>query len=242
MFKHFVRLQWKSFFRSSSFATNLAFKILMFLGALYFMAVFLSLGIGVYFFIDNGGFGDPLRVVNRFLIYYVVLDLYLRYMLQKMPVINIRPLLYLPINKNTVVKFSLGKTVLSFFNLYHAFFFVPFSVILVIKDYSPVSVIGWHLAMMALFYTNNFLNIIINNKDRVFYPLLLVLALLGVAQYYGWFDITQFTAPVFDMFYDLPLTALLPWVLLLYAAWISFRHFRSHMYLDAGLAVRKQEG
>lgn len=242
MFKHFVRLQWKSFFRSSSFATNLAFKILMFLGALYFMAVFLSLGIGVYFFIDNGGFGDPLRVVNRFLIYYVVLDLYLRYMLQKMPVINIRPLLYLPINKNTVVKFSLGKTVLSFFNLYHAFFFVPFSVILVIKDYSPVSVIGWHLATMALFYTNNFLNIIINNKDRVFYPLLLVLALLGVAQYYGWFDITQFTAPVFDMFYDLPLTALLPWVLLLYAAWISFRHFRSHMYLDAGLAVRKQEG
>ena len=180
MFKHFFKLQWKSFFRSSSFATNLAFKILMVFVVIYFIVVFLSLGIGAYFIIENAGLGDPLRVVNRFLIYYLVMDLYMRYMLQKMPVTNIRPLLYLPIKKNSVVSYSLGKTVLSFFNWSHAFFFIPFSIILLTKDYAPLQVISWHLGIMALFLTNNFLNILINNQDRVFYPLLVVLAVLGI--------------------------------------------------------------
>lgn len=242
MFKHFVRLQWKSFIRSSSFATNLAFKILMIFGALYFIAVFLALGIGSYYLIENAGLGDPLRVVNRFMIYYLVMDLYLRYMLQKMPVMNIRPLLYLPLKKSSVVQYSLGKTVLSFFNWSHAFFFVPFSVVLLLKGYNPLSVVTWHLGMMALFFANNFLNIMVNNQDRVFYPLLLVLALLGISQYYGWFDITDYTAPVFDAFYDIPWTALIPWLLLALVTRASFNYFRKHMYLDAGLSVAKAEG
>lgn len=242
MFRHFIRLQWKSFFRSSSFATNIWIKILMFIAALYFIVVFLSLGIGVYFLIDGAGIGDPLRVVNRFMIYYLVADLYIRYMLQKMPVMNIRPLLYLPVKKSSVVLFSLGKSALSFFNWYHAFFFIPFSIVLITKDYDPASVIGWHLGILALFYTNNFLNITLNNQDRVFYPSLLVLGLLGVSQYYGWFNITQYTAPIFDAFYDMPATAIIPWVLMGYAGWASFRYFRRHMYLDAGLAVKKTVG
>jgi hypothetical protein len=239
MFKHFIRLQWKSFVRSSSFAANLWIKILMGFFALYFMAVFLALGVGVYFFIDKGGLGDPLRVVNRFLFYYLVLDLYVRYMLQKMPVMNIRPLLYLPMKKSQVVMFSLGKTALSFFNWSHAFFFLPFSIVLITQGYAPLSVIAWHLGIMALFYVNNFLNIMVNNQDRIFYPMLLVLALLGVSQYYGWFDVTEYTSPLFDALYDFPWTAVLPWGLLAYVCWASYRYFRRHMYLDAGLEMQK---
>lgn len=242
MFRHFINLQWKSFFRSSSFATNLVFKILMVFVVIYFIVVFLTLGIGAYFIIEKAGLGDPLRVVNRFMIYYFVLDLYMRYMLQKMPVTNIRPLLYLPVKKDSVVWYSLGKTVLSFFNWSHAFFFIPFSIILLTKDYPLISVIGWHLGMMALFFLNNFLNILVNNQDRVFYPLLVILAALGISQYYGWFDITLYTAPVFDAFYDFPWTAILPWALLAGVVWAAFRYFRRHMYLDAGLAVKREVG
>lgn len=242
MFRHFIRLQWKAFFRSASFKTEIWFKILMALGALYFILVFLGLGVGAYFMIEKSGLGDPLRVVNRFLIYYLAGDLYLRYMLQKMPVLNIRPLLYLPISKASVVRFSLGKTVLSFFNFSHAFFFVPFSIVLLIKGYPAGSVIGWHLACFALFYTNNFLNILINNVDRIFYPLIAVLALLGISQYYGWFDITAYTGPVFDLFYDQPWTAAIPWAALAIAVWASFNYFKRHMYLDAGLATKTAVG
>ena len=242
MIGHFIRLQWKSFVRSASFKTEIWFKILMGLGALYFILVFLALGVGAFFIIEDAGLGDPLRVVNRFMIYYLVFDLYLRYMLQKMPVMNIRPLLYLPLQRHQIVRYSLGKTLLSFFNISHAFFFVPFSIVLLTQDYDPASVAGWHLAMFALIFTNNFLNILINNVDRVFYSLLLVLTGLAIAQYYGWFDITLYTAPVFDLFYDQPWTALIPWLLLVSAAWGAFRYFKSRMYLDGGLAVKTSEG
>ncbi|SFR36277.1 hypothetical protein SAMN04490243_1114 [Robiginitalea myxolifaciens] len=242
MFRHFIRLQWLSFVRSASFKTEIWFKILMALGALYFIAVFLAMGVGAYFIIEKAELGDPLRVVNRFMIYYLVMDLYLRYMLQKMPVMNIRPLLYLPIRKGVVVRFALGKTLFSFFNISHAFFFVPFSIVLITQDYPPVQVLGWHLAMFALFYLNNFLNVLINNVDRIFYPVVVVVTLLAVAQYYGWFDITVYTAPIFDLFYDIPLTAIIPWVLLVVAAWAAFHYFKGKMYLDGGLAVKTAEG
>ena len=65
----------------------------MVFGALYFMVVFLGLGIGAFYIIEKQGWGDPLLIVNQFMIYYLVMDLYIRYMLQKMPITNIKPLL-----------------------------------------------------------------------------------------------------------------------------------------------------
>src|SRR5690606_29040746 len=135
MFKRFIGLQWKSFYRSASFKTEIWFKILMVFGALYCIAVLLGLGFGAYFIIEEAGLGDPLRVVNRYMVYYLATDLMFRYMLQKMPVTNIKPLLYLPLAKSQVVHYSLGKTIVSFFNWGHAFFFVPFSIILIVKDH-----------------------------------------------------------------------------------------------------------
>ncbi len=241
MFKHFLGLQWKSFYRSASFKTEIWFKILMALGALYFIVVFLGLGFGAYFMIEEAGWGDPLRVVNRFMVYYLTFDLVFRYMLQKMPVTNIKPLLYLPFKKSQVVNFSLGKTVVSFFNWSHAFFFVPFSVVLLTKDYPFAQVVGWHLAMMAIIYCNNFINVMVNNKDAVFYIFAGVIILAGISQYYQWFDITLYAQPIFDYFYDMPWTAIVPWALLLVLYFSAFGYFKKHMYLDGGLAKKHTE-
>lgn len=241
MFKHFISLQWKSFFRASSFKTEIWFKILMILGALWMFASFLMLGVGSYFIIEKAKLGDPLRVVNQFLIYYLAIDLVMRYMLQKMPITNIKPLLYLPFKKSQVVNFSLGKTIVSFFNLAHAFFFIPFSIVLLIEGYNPIGVIGWHLAMMALIYCNNFLNVLGNNKDSVFYGIAGLFAILGISQYYGFFDITTYTAPFFNALFDIPWIAILPWIILagLYVA--TFNYFKSNMFLDGGLATKHTE-
>ncbi|WP_185782649.1 DUF5687 family protein [Croceivirga lutea] len=241
MFKHFFSLQWKSFFRSASFKTEIWFKILMLFGALYFIAVFLSLGFGAYFMIEKSGLGDPLRVVNQFMIYYLAFELVFRYMLQKMPVTNIKPLLYLPFKKREVVNYSLGKTIVSFFNWMHAFFFIPFSIILLVKDYNAMGVIGWHLAFLAIIYCFNFINVLVNNKDPFFYVFAGLVVFLGISQYNGWFDITIYTKPIFNFFYDVPYSALIPWVVLLLLYFITFNYFKKHMFLDGGLAVKKEE-
>ena len=53
MIQKFLYLEWKAFFRSASFATNLALKILMGFVAAYFILVFLALGIGAFYILKK---------------------------------------------------------------------------------------------------------------------------------------------------------------------------------------------
>lgn len=238
MFKHFIWLEWKSFLRSASFGTNLAMKIIMGLVAVYFLACFAIMGLGVYFILEDEGM-KPLETVNKFMIYYFAVDLMVRYFLQKMPVMNIRPLLTLPIKKGTIVHFSLGKTALSFFNWTHALFFIPFTVVLLVKGYGYQAIL-WNIAMFALVYFNNFINILINNKDAVFYSVLAVFAGLGLTQYYNIFDITAYTQPFFQGMYDTNYLFLLPVIMLVAAYYFSFQYFKSNLNLDEGLAKKSE--
>lgn len=238
MFKHFIWLEWKSFLRSASFGTNLAMKIIMGLVALYFLACFAIMGLGVYFILEDEGM-KPLETVNKFMIYYFAVDLLIRYFLQKMPVMNIRPLLTLPIKKGTIVHFSLGKTALSFFNWTHALFFIPFTIVLLIKGYGYQAIL-WNIAMFALVYFNNFINILINNKDAVFYSVLAVFAGLGLTHYYNIFDITAYTQPFFQGMYDTNYLFLLPVLFLVAAYYFSFQYFKSNLNLDEGLAKKSE--
>jgi hypothetical protein len=238
MFKHFIWLEWKSFLRSASFGTNLAMKIIMGLVAVYFLACFAIMGLGVYFILEDEGM-KPLETVNKFMIYYFAVDLMVRYFLQKMPVMNIRPLLTLPIKKGTIVHFSLGKTALSFFNWTHALFFIPFTVVLLVKGYGYQAIL-WNIAMFALVYFNNFINILINNKDAVFYSVLAVFAGLGLTQYYNIFDITAYTQPFFQGMYDTNYLFLLPVIMLVAAYYFSFQYFKSNLNLDEGLAKKSK--
>lgn len=238
MFKHFIWLEWKSFLRSASFGTNLAMKIIMGLVAVYFLACFAIMGTAAFFILEDMEY-EPLQTVNKFMIYYFAVDLMVRYFLQKMPVMNIRPLLTLPIKKGTIVHFSLGKTALSFFNWTHALFFIPFTVVLLAKGYGYQAIL-WNIAMFALVYFNNFINILINNKDAVFYSVLAVFAGLGLTQYYNIFDITAYTQPFFQGMYDTNYLFLIPVILLVAAYYFSFQYFKSNLNLDEGLAKKSE--
>ena len=74
MFKHFFRLQWKSFWRGASLSSGLWMKLFMGFWALYFMAAMLGGSFGAYFYIKKELNLDPFDVVNRFLIYWVLLN------------------------------------------------------------------------------------------------------------------------------------------------------------------------
>lgn len=237
MIQKFLYLEWKAFTRSASFGANLAIKILMGFLALYFTLVFLILGIGAFYILKKLHF-DPIVAVNKFLIYYLVFDLIIRLLLQKIPVMNIRPLLVLPIKKPTIVHFSLGKTALSFFNFVHAFFFLPFSIVLIYEGYDVLSVILWHTAMVALIYVNNFVNILLGNKNNLLAVFVGIAALLGGLQYYGYFDITNYTGPFFDALFNTYWAFAIPVFLLVGLYYVTFHYFKSNLYLDAGLSSK----
>lgn len=240
MISKFLYLEWKAFTRSASFASNLALKILMGFLAAYFILIFLGVGVGAFYILKKMKL-DPVVAVNQFLFYYVIMDLIIRLMLQKIPVLNIRPLLIFPINKSTIVHFSLGKTILSFFNIIHAFFLIPFSIVLLIEGYDPASVVFWFLAVYSLFYCNNFINILLSNKDNLFAIFLGTTAVLGGLHYYGIFDITAYVAPLFNALFNTYWAFLIPVVALVVLYYVTFQYFKKNLYLDAGLSSKHDE-
>lgn len=237
MFKHFIMLEWKSFLRSASLGSNIAMKIFMGFFAVYFMVIFIAAGVGAFFILKEEGY-EPLATVNKFMIYYLFADLLTRYFLQKMPVLNIKPLLTLPIKRSTIVHFTLGKTALSFFNWSHALFFIPFSIVLLLNGYNALNVILWHLGIISLFYLNNFINILINNKNSVFYSVLAVVGGFGLAHYYKLFDVTTYTQPFFQGMYETYFVFLIPIILVAATYYFAFNYFKSNLNLDEGLATK----
>ena len=237
MFKHFIMLEWKSFLRSASLGTNIAMKILMGFFAFFFMLYFVGAGVFAFIILKENGY-EPLSTVNKFMIYYLFADLLIRYFLQKMPVLNIKPLLTLPIKRSTIVHFTLGKTALSFFNWSHALFFIPFSIVLLLNGYNSLNVILWHVGMMSLFYLNNFINILINNKNSVFYSVLAVVGGFGLAHYYKLFDVTTYTQPFFQGMYETYFVFLIPIILVAATYYFAFNYFKSNLNLDEGLATK----
>jgi hypothetical protein len=238
MIKHFLTLEWKSFIRSASFKTNLAFKIFMAFLFLYFASMFVFAGIGAFYGLKKAGL-EPLQTVNKFMIYYLFADMMFRYFLQKIPTLTIRPLLVLPIKKDTIVHFSLGKTVLNYFNTTHAFFFIPFSIILLLNGYNIIGIFTWHLGILTLILFINFLNILINNKDFLFGIVASIVIGLIVSQYYKLFDITSYTQPFFQGLYEHVWMVLIPIFTLIVTYFFTFNFFKKDLTLDERLHIKK---
>ncbi|MCI4444276.1 MAG: hypothetical protein JHC39_12305 [Lentimicrobium sp.] len=239
MIQKFLYLEWKAFMRSASFGTNLALKILLVFLAILYSFILLMAGIGAFYGLKKMNL-DPLQQVNKFLIYYFLIDLGIRLLLQKIPVMNIRPLLALPFKRPTIVNFSVGKTLLSFFNFLHIFFFLPFTIVLLVEGYDVLSVMLWHLAMVALVYSNNFLNIILTNKDNVFAIFIAIVLVLGGFQYYHFFTITDYTSVFFDGLFHTKWMFLFPVLALAGLYYYTFIYLKNNLYLDAGLSTKHE--
>lgn len=240
MIKTFLSLEWKAFSRSASFKLNLALKIILGIFAAFYLVMILAFGVGVFYMLKEKNL-EPLSTVNKYLVYWWLLDLVIRYFLQKSPIMYVKPFLTLPVKKGKIVSFFLGKTAVSFFNIYPAFFFLPFSIVLIANGYPVLQVLSWHVAILSLVFFNNYLNLLIDNLDRVFTVVLIVLVSFAVLQYYKWLDITIYSIPVFQAFYSSPLLGfamlLLPLLLFRYC----FSYFKNVLRTDEAVQPRLKD-
>ena len=237
MFTKFIYLEWKFFSRSASFASNLALKILMGFLVLYFTVAFLALGVGAFYILKKMKL-DPLATLNKFLLYYFLMDLIVRLLLQAIPVMNIRPLLTMPFKKSTIVHFSLGKTMLSFFNMVHVFFFLPFCAVLIYEGYDVISVLLWAMALFSIVFANNFANVLLNNKDHLLAVFITITLILAGCQYYKLFDVTNYTYPFFESLFHTKWAFVLPVLVLIGLYYWTYNYLKGDLYLDAGLSTK----
>ncbi|GGB77614.1 hypothetical protein GCM10007424_17110 [Flavobacterium suaedae] len=240
MFKKFISLEWKAFFRSSALTGNLVITILKIIGALYFMLLFVGMSFIAYFGAEDSG-SEPLVAVNKYVLYYLIADLTLKLLLQKIPVINVKPLLTLNIKRSTIVNFAIGKTLVSFFNTIHLFFLVPFTIILVAQGHGGISSLLWFLGILFFIYCNNFINLLLDSKTNLLVGFVVIVGAIIGLQYYGVFDVTEYTGTFFYSLYSTNYMVAIPAVLLIVLWVITFKYFRNHLYLDTGLSKKHEE-
>ncbi len=242
MIAHFLKLEWKQYFRSSYWQKSIFLNILLVFFALYFMASFLIIGIGGYYILkDLFPTQDPLVLVNSFLMYAIVGDLIFRYMMQNLPVMNIKPLLTLPIKKNKIVHFILLKSAVSFFNLFALFFYIPFSVVLIREGYDASGVLAWLFSMILLTQSANFFNFLINKNNQAFVGLIALLIVGYLIHHFEIFNLAGFIGQGFDAIYSSPVYALIFVVLLLFLYQFNYKQLRNEVYLDAIISEKSKE-
>ncbi|CAM1369816.1 conserved membrane hypothetical protein [Tenacibaculum sediminilitoris] len=241
MIAHFFKLEWKQFFRSSYFGKSIALKIIMGFFALWMLITFLMMGVGVYFIIEDK-FPDinPFNFVNGVLIFLLIADLIFRYLMQKLPVLNIKPYLNLPIKKDKLVHFVLRKSALSFFNIMPLFFYVPFSIVLIGQGYDILGVLGWLFLMFTLVLSANYINFLINKNNYALGIMAMVLAVLFFANKYQLFNVTDVFAPIFQSVYNLPALSLIGIVLLTGLYYINFKMLKQKVYLDDAIKSKEE--
>ncbi len=182
---------------------------------------------------------DPVKIVSRFMIVLWVADLILKYLMQQMSTQNIKPFLTLNISKKTLVNYMLIKTFLSPFSWMNSFFLITFAVICMFNGFGILGSLSWLIALSLLFYLNNFINILFNNKENIAIAVGIVFAAIGGLAYYNIVPVLDYSERFFYSFYDMPYFTLFA-IALFAALWkICYNHVKQEFYLDQGLEDKK---
>ncbi|WP_053976486.1 DUF5687 family protein [Mangrovimonas xylaniphaga] len=246
MLKHFVSLEIKSFFRSASFGKGMVLKILMVLLALWMIVTLLATGLALYPGLKQV-FPDqyPFVIVNNFVFYWFLMDLFIRFFFQKLPVMAVKPLLLLPVKRRQVVNYVLGKSALSFFNFLHLFIVVPFGFMLVRSGHDLGSVIVWGFAILLFTLIVNFLNFIIESlsseTELSYLPILVLVGGLFVLNYFNIVSISGLIASFLTVVGSNPLWSVVPLLILALLYAYNFKLLKAQLYLDHSLKTKVQQ-
>ena len=240
MIQHFLNFEWKQFFRSSYWQKSIALNILMGFLALYFILVFLALGIGLYPILKKQfPESDPLIILNGFLFYWFLGDLVMRFFLQKLPVMNIKPFLILPLKRSSILNYVLGKSAISFFNFLPLFAVIPFGIILIFEDYSLTTALVWMVLMIIFTLIVNFLNFIIESKsaetELSFLPIIAIASVLFALNYFDIVSLSNLLSNGVNSIIENPILLFIPATILVVVYAVNYSILKKKLYVDGSV-------
>jgi hypothetical protein len=247
MIKHFLQLELKAFLRSASVGKSIALKIFLGFIALYFILSFLVLGISLYPLLhENFPNQKPIQIVNNAVVFWLAIELIFRFFMQSLPVINIKPLLILPIKREKVIHYVLLKSVFSIYNLFPLLVILPFGITTIIEENgNVVPVLVWMLTLYILVLSVNYANFLIKKKFADNIKAFLVFVLLGGIfaglEYFEIFKISTFTGTILNSLLLNPILVLATMLLLAGLYFWNYNYLKSNFYLDNTLKSKIKE-
>jgi hypothetical protein len=234
----FFQHQWKAFWRSKNTGKGIAVRIILGLFVLYFL---INLSV-LSFFMDKliakaypGK--DIIGVFNGYLIYYFLMDLFMRFQLQELPTLLVRPYLHLRVRRNQIVNHLTYSSLWSAFNLSSVLLFVPFVVKTIWPVYGPVACTGMLFSLAALTLFNHFFSMWLkrNVNLNAWYSLgfFLVLGLIIVQDvYWNLVPLSGLSSQIFSSVLAKPWLAGIPAILAVTMCQINYTFLRKNLYLE----------
>ncbi|HMR14852.1 MAG: hypothetical protein KDC97_01105 [Confluentibacter sp.] len=246
MVKHFISLEWKSFFRSASFGKSIGIKIFMAFIALYFMAIFLFLGFFMFKILKEVFPNqDPFVVFNGLLFFWVLADLIIRFFFQKLPTMQVKPLLALPVKRKNIVNYVLGKSLTAFINFLPLFAIIPFGITLMLNGYALSNMLVWMLTLVLMVVINNYLNFIIESisaeTELAFLPMLIGVAVLFGLNHYQIINISEGLSKGVRAISENPVWLVVPFAMVAALYAFNFKILKNKLFLDSGLKEKVAE-
>lgn len=247
MLRELFLLEWKSFTRRADLGKSIAVKLLLALFGLYFMVSLLSLGMMLPGLLAEAVPNvEPIVTVNQFLLIWFLFTFVLRMVFQKLPVMNVKPLLVQCVKRGTLVHHTLLKSSFAFNNWLTVVFFVPFAVVTLHETALGYGqLIPWFLAIwsidMALNYVALYLQSLGRGEIRRIWPAIGLLLAIALVEYLTRFRISRYFGEFFQFLLQAPILVLAPMALCGVSYAGLYSDLKSKLYLDAYLKNQREE-
>jgi hypothetical protein len=233
-----IQHQWKAFWRSKSSGRTITIRIVMAVLILYLFANLLLIS----FFLDKllGSVFPDLDSVSAFatcLLYYFLLDILMRFQLQELPTLSVKPYLILAIKRHQIINYLSFISLSSGFNLAPFILTLPFlvKVVLVQEGYSVFG--GLLIAIAGFTMLNHFFILWLKRKVNLnawwmlaFFGLIALLVILDF--YLHLISFSSISLYVFQSIVAQPLVGVMPVLAGVGMYFINFNYLKENLYLD----------
>src|SRR5690606_24179517 len=241
MFKRLFLLEWRSFFRSADLGKSLSVRLLLAFLGIYFLGSAVTFGVSLHFLISELFPNQvPIHFVGKFLLYWFFLSFLIRLMMQKLPILNVKPLLVLNIPRSNIVNYTLLKSSNSFWNWMLMAVVVPYLIITArVTDFTNFQLLAWCIAVVGFEYVINYLNLYVQqNFDNGVLKTLPILALLAIIfglDYFEIYSVSGLFGQYFDLVLEYPVLCLAAVVLAVLSYFLLYHDVKKNLFLDAYL-------
>jgi hypothetical protein len=143
--------------RNPSFEKNRFAKFLIYFMAAFWAAYLVFIGVILALALKDGMPNmEAYHVFNQFLIYILLVDFVLRFMLQPSNSQELKPYLLLPIKKNRLIETFLLQSGISLYNFSWFFLVVPFALLTIPATYGLTGMLLYLTGIWLLMVMNNY--------------------------------------------------------------------------------------
>lgn len=230
----------KSTLRSGFFRGGLAIRLFMGFVSLYFLVIagVLSLVLPDLARKAITGSETLVDITAQYVLYYLLVDLFLRFLLQSLKGVNLQHYILLPVSYRQLIHIMLGRSLFNFYTLIALIVIVPFAIRGVAVDLGVYTSVFWLFGMLALVAGNSllavYLKFLFSGSFKASLVMVAVLALVFSSELWGLpeLSVSQYMPAVLTPVLSGPLALLLlAYPVISYLA--NFRYLVANRYAES---------